>query len=429
LAAGVISDALHQARQQGIGGKMREAGRNVGQNQVGQAAQRQKQVGDDLKEMLDILATRTAHELARLVEKLREAERDLDDLRARQEGLRKKMEEAAKNPDEEKRREELQRLSREQRKLQEEAERFARKLQRLQAEQAGRSAARAGAKMGQAGQEGEQGDAGQAGEAAAQAEKDLDEAQQQLAQRRKQAEVDLALEQLAKIEDALHSLHDRQQEVINETLRLEQIRQTEGKWTRGQALSVRNLARQEEALKDEADSLAEKLKAAQVFHLALKGACGEMQRAGELLDERETGLPTQKAEQNALRRLAQLLESLKPDKPEPGEQQQSGDQQGDPGNQQPGDGIPSLAQLKMLKLMQQDINERTLVLQEAANRQLTPDEQREYTALGEEQTALADLVLNLSKPEESPEDSPENVPDLKPEDLKLEKELLEKLLD
>jgi hypothetical protein len=419
LAAGVIEDALHQSRQQGISGQMRQASQSVEQNQVGQAGQRQQQIGEDLQEMLDTLANRSEHELSRLVRKLREAESDLASLREKQQGLRKKMDEAAKNPDEAERRRELERLSRQQQELQQEAERMARKLERLQAEQASRSTSRASGQMAQAGQQGEQGEAGAASDAAEAAEKDLDEAQQALAERRRQAEVDLAMEQLAKIEDGLRSMHQRQQEVVLETERLESLKRQNGKWTRGQTLSVRDLARQQTALHDETGELTKKLEAAEVFALALKGAAREMFRAVELLEARDTGEVAQAAERNALRRFEQLLESLQPDKPEPGEQQKNAEGQGgEQGGQQqpPGDGIPSLAQLKMLKLLQQEINERTQELQQqfARTSELTPQQQQEYRTLGEEQSQLADLVLNLSKPKDSaPEDDPGALPDLK----------------
>jgi hypothetical protein len=430
LAAGVIDDAVHQARQQGTAGQMRDAARNVEQNQVGQASQNQQQVGQNLQELLDILANRSEHELSRLVKKLREAEQELSGLREKQQGLRKKMEEAAKNPNEEERRRELDRLTREQRNLQEQADRLARKLQRLQAQEASRAASQAGGKMAKAGQQGEQGDADGAQDAAAGAERDLDEAQQALAERRRQAEVDLAMEQLAKIEDGLKSLQQQQVEVIGETERLEQIRESNGNWTRGQLISVRDVGRQQDTLREETDSLAKKLTAAEVFSLALKSAAREMLRAVQQLDNRDTGPTTLAAEQNALRRLEQLLESLKPDKPEPGEKQegkQGEGQQGQQGNQQPQDGIPSLAQLKLLKLMQVEVNLRTKGLQEGLERngKLTPEQLQEYVELSEEQQQLADMVLNLSKPSDKPpEDDPDKLPGLEPKD---KDDLLEKL--
>jgi hypothetical protein len=292
---------------------------------------------------------------------------------------------------------------------------MARKLQRLQAQEAGRAASRAGGKMAQAGQQGEQGDAAGAQEAADAAQRDLDEAQQALAERRREAEVDLAIEQLAKIEDGLKALHVQQQEVIAETERLETIRQSVGKWTRGQLLSVRDLARQEDLLREETEAMAEKLSAAEVFSLALKGAGKEMLRAVHQLQERDTGATTLAAEHNALRRLEQLLDALKPDKPEPGEKQdqQAGEGEGEQGNQPPGDGIPSLAQLKLLKLMQEEVHERTKGLQETLERKgnLTPEQLQEYSQLSEEQTQLADMVLNLSKPSDKPpEDDPGKLP-------------------
>ena len=49
------------------------------------------QVRKRLDELLDILSNRREHELSRLVKKLREAETDLEQLRKRHRGLRKKM--------------------------------------------------------------------------------------------------------------------------------------------------------------------------------------------------------------------------------------------------------------------------------------------------------------------------------------------------
>lgn len=76
----------------------------------------------------------------------------------------------------------------------------------------------------------EQGDSQAADEEAAKAEKDLEEAQQQLARRRRQAEEDLA-RQIARLDDSLKSLHERQKKLIGKTQRLENVRATEGRLT------------------------------------------------------------------------------------------------------------------------------------------------------------------------------------------------------
>ncbi len=415
LAAGVLSDALHRARSQGISGKMRQAGQNTEQNQVGQAGQTQKQVNEDLREVLDILANRRESELSRLVEKLREAERELGDLRRREALLRSKIGEAEKNPDEKQRRRELERLRREQEQLQKEAERFARKLQRLQSQQAGQKVARAGQQMGQASKQAGDGQAGESGESAEQALADLEEAQQQLAQDRQKAETDLAVEQLAKIEDALQGLKGRQETVISETRRLAELRAANGNLTRGQRASLLDLARQESAIETETLELAKKLAAAEVFSLALRGGARDLKLAADLLARQETGQSAMTAEQNALRRFEQLLSTLASDQDKPGGKKKPGGQAGQGGGQQgQQDGIPEIAQLKMLKLMQEEINMRTSDLQERYGKQteLTDIQQREFDNVSQQQGELADLMFNLSKPTKAaPEDDPEKLPD------------------
>ena len=98
--------------------------------------------------------------------------------------------------------------------------------------------------MGQSGRAGQQGDAAEAEQQAEKAEKDLEEAQQQLAQRRRQAEEDLAREQLARLDDSLKSLQS-QAKLILETQSLEQSRIAKRPWTRAQRSTVRDLARQQ----------------------------------------------------------------------------------------------------------------------------------------------------------------------------------------
>ena len=99
LSAATIDDDLHQAQQQGISGQMRQAGGRLEKNQLGQAAQQQAKIAKDLDELMGILSNRREQELTRLAKQLREAEKDLTRIRARQAGLRKQMAAAAKNPD------------------------------------------------------------------------------------------------------------------------------------------------------------------------------------------------------------------------------------------------------------------------------------------------------------------------------------------
>lgn len=420
LAAEAITDALDQARQQGVAGRLREAGTNVERNQIGQAAARQSQSLEDLKDLMDTLANRRETELSRLVKKLRQAEQKLAELSRQQEGLRKQMREAAKNdagkkPDEAERRRELERLSREEKKLEEEVQRFARQLQRLQAEKAGQSVAKAGGKMSQAGDKGQQGDAAAAANSADAAQRDLEEAQQELAKQREQAEADLAQEQLAKLEIALSSMHERQQGLLTETEHYEQLRKQKDRLTRAEALSVSDLARQEQSLADESQDLGKSLVSAEVFKFVLDSAARDMTAASERLNARDTGEPAQRAERSALARIAQVLDAMKSDEKQPPEEK-SGDDGGGKDGQGGGGGVRSMAELKLLKLMQEQLNGRTRELEQTrdATQSLTDAQRHELAALAAEQGRLADLLLNMVQPEEDkPEDSPEKLPTIK----------------
>ena len=421
LAAGAISDALAEAREQAIGGRMRETGRQLGENQLGQAERNQQQIAEQLQDVLDVLANRRERELTRLVKKLREAEQKLAGLREEQEGLRKKWQEAQKLEDSGQRRRELERLSREQRQLQQQAERMARQLERLQAESAGRSMARGGAKMGQSGQQGQQGAGQAAAEQAEAAQKDLDDAQQQLAEARRQAEQDLADEQLARLEDSLKNVEERQQQLLAEVKRYDEIRESQGDLTRPQWISVGDLVREQHGLEAEIGELAEKL-SAKAFQFSLAGIAREMAAAAALVERRQLGPAPQDAMQHALARLKQLIAALKPgqdeEQPQQDDQQAPGGESGAPPGEQ-GDALRLAAELRLIGLMQNEINERTKGLEETRRQtgELTPDERRTYAELSEEQGKLADLLVDLVEADASnPEDDPESLPKVKSEE-------------
>ncbi len=413
LSSATIADGLHHAQERAISGQMRQASGRLENNQLGQAQQQQAKIVKDLEDLASILSNRREQELTRLVKQLREAERELERLRTQQGGLRKQIAAAAAKPDSSENKRQLERLAQQEKQLQEEVARLARKLERLQAEAAGRTAAGAANKMGQAGSSGQQGDAAAAGEQAEKAEKDLEEAQQQLAERRKAAEEDLAREQMAKLEDSLKSLHDRQKKLIAETERLQKLRTAEGRLTRSQASSVHELARGQKTIETETDSLAEKLAVTEVIALALRRACDPMQRAARLLEDQRTDTPTQEAQETARLRLAQLLVAFENKPKADGQGGEGGGGGGGSGGGR-NDGNYVLAQLKLIKILQEDLNGRFHTLAGGDDSTVAG---KELAQVAEEQGKLADLALKLAAPPESnPEDDPEKLPDVRRDD-------------
>lgn len=413
LSSATISDGLHQARQSGISEQMLQSSRQIEQNQMGQAAQQQNRIAKELEDLLATLSNRREQQLGRLAEQLRDSEQQLAKLAEQQAGLRKQFREVRESqasPEERKQR--LERLARQQKQLEEETARLSRRLERLQAEQAGRSTAGAAGKMNQAQSAGRQGNESSAEEQAAQAEKDLEEAQQKLAERRREVEEDLAREQLARLEDSLKSLHQRQEKLIQETQRIENLRATEGRLSRARLSTVNELSRQQRALEVETGEMAERLALTEVLQLALTGAARQMNKAADSLGHRETGSTTQGLQESARQRLANLLTALakSPNSKPGGEQGQEGAGQGG-AKKGRSDGNHALAQLKLLRLLQEDLNQRY----RAASSDAPGDTgARDLAEMAEEQGRLAELTMKLAAPpEENPEDDPEKLPDIR----------------
>ncbi|MEN6449904.1 MAG: hypothetical protein ABFC96_05370 [Thermoguttaceae bacterium] len=400
VAADTMADALDAARRLGVAAEMRTAAGTIERNQMGEAASGQKQIAQDLQEVLDVLANRQA-EAARLVKRLRKLEGDLASLEARQAELNQQMHAASRAPTasgqtDEARRRELQRLARQQEALRLETQRLTRQLERLQSEQAAAAASQAAEQMDRAGQAAAQGNQPQAGKQAAEAEKSLAEARRQLAERVRQAAAELSFEQLARLDDALKHLSRQQQNALEEARRLWGLEQSQGNLTRAQAAAVSDLARLQRSLCDDVARATKQFAGAGAFHLALDTAADEMQTAAGALDRRQLGPPTQEPQGRALRQLELVVEAIKPEPPAKKEEanaDQQGQQQGNRRATPPSNGIPSVAELKLLRLLQVEINVDIERLQGAVGVGKPTDEQvGRYRDLSRRQGRLADIV-------------------------------------
>ncbi len=209
----------------------------------------------------------------------------------------------------------------------------------------------------------------------------------------------MAVEQLARLEDNVKHLRRQQQGALEEARRLRRLEESQGQLTRAQALAALDLARLQHSLQADTARLGQQLTGAGAFALALGGAAADMGRAAESLDRRETGSATQDAQRGAIRRLDLLLEALKPEPPAAQSENAGGGNQG--GQQGPqGDRIQNVAQLKLLKFLQQEINVRTEQLQQAVAAAGKPTEEqlRESAELSRQQGRLADVVLESLQP-------------------------------
>ena len=414
LVAGTLVDALAAARKLAIAGRMRSAAGELSDVRPGPAHQSQQAVLEGLAELLDVLSRRRDAELARTAKSLADAATDLDSLSQRQQALRRELGDAASEPAEAARKRKLERLTPEAKKLAEEVKELARKLERLQARRASQSAGEAAAAMDQSAQAAAADNADQAAEQAATAQDLLEETKRQLQEQIQQAEQDLLREQLARLEQHVAGLIARQKNAIAETDRLTALRgQQQGQLSDPQEATLRGLAAEQRLLAEETKQLGTSLQSAAAFTFSIDRTSQRMLAAADRLDAQDTSAETKSAQEDALAGLMLLEQALKSD--DDGEPMPMDDEppEGGAGQPPPG-GTQSIAELKLVKLMQEEIQRQTAELEKvrAASGQWTEDQARRLADLARDQGKLAEMVARMieaaaEKPEDSLPDLPE----------------------
>jgi hypothetical protein len=413
LVAATLADALDVGRRFAIGGQMRNVAGELGEQRLGPAGQIQQQILVNLKELVDLLTSRRDRELARGLKSLGGSASQLDEISRRHEQLLGELNAAANEKSAEAKSRQLERLAPELKKLAEELGELARKLERLRARRAAEAGKQASGSLGQSGSAAEGRNADDAQKHGEQAKDLLDEAKQELAQQIKQAQQDLQREELARVEQLVQGLVVRQKGVLAEIGRLERLRHKKtGELARPQQVSLRQIASEQRSLADETANVGQSLAQFKAFVLTLDAAQRAMLLTANSLEKGATGSIAVKSADVALARLEQLLEALQPEAGSPMEPQNPPD---GPGGQSPGSQptLQNLAELKLLKLMQESINKRTAELEEARGRtgQLSEEQDREVESLGQEQGQLADRVLEMIQATaERPEDDLGNLP-------------------
>src|SRR5262249_38559138 len=133
------------------------------------------------------------------------------------------------------------------------------------------------------------------------------------------------------------------------------------------------------------------------FGFALKTAAANMQRASRMLMMGQLAAPAQNLERVALTRLEQILMALRSD--EDSSSQNSAPEGQTPGSRRrSGDEVAAnTAELKLLKLLQVSIKQRTVELEADRSKKgvITSEQQQELNVLADEQGRLADMVLGL----------------------------------
>jgi hypothetical protein len=378
---------------------MRAIGGQLVENNVGLAMRKQQQVLDELKKLDHRLSERPEGDLKSTVEKMAAAAQEIDALRKAQETLRKQTQELGSDKSKQTP-QGIERLRKEQSHVREGAEDVARELRRLGTEESSDSAGQAASHMSQAEQQLEQLPTAETQAEQAEAVEELNRAQSALKKSQREAASQLAKESAVRVSDEIAGLVARQKNVIDETKRLDAERAQQSHWTRAQLRFVQNVEHLERQLQDETAKLAERLAPAEAYTFVLRQSAEEIQAAAERLGKRQTDAKTVALESEAWSRLRNVVQALKAQaKPRKSSQQASQgnenqNRENGPNTEPP---VPAVAQLQLLKIVQQDLLRRTGDLDRQRRDTTSAAEVTDELArLTREQGDLAKLIERLA---------------------------------
>ena len=406
-----LKDAFNKAQDAGLDNDMQKAGDELSKNQLSQAKADQKKAENELQQMVKHFEESRENDLDELSKKLAEKQKELEELAKEQDELQKKIKKAEEAKDEK----ELERLGKKEKELAQKTKEVAEQLTRLGAERSGQAAAEAAAAMDQAADKLEKGQKPEDEDAALERLKD---AQDEVDQARQDAQDELEREQQARIAEDVQGLKDRQ-ESLNQDVKRIRDDLAKKKASRPLLISLGNLSDPQKGLADETEALAKKeLAGAPVLLRLMKRAAESMNDSADRLrkdakpDVASVEDEAIRAGKDASHRLDLVLGALKSDDPAlpaPGGQQ-AGQPAGPPGGpasdpgQQP-DSVPPLAQLKVLRTMQKEVNDRTAAFQKDHPDPSKYDdkEKTELQDIRKEQQDVIDLLEDFRHPPEAGE--------------------------
>ena len=398
--------ALRLARQLAISANMREAARDLDVNRIGQALTRETQIADDLQQIVAALGD-DGRGSDRIADQLREAEKRLAAVREQAAALREEIAQIEREVAATDRVQQLSQLTGAQQSLQQEIDQLARQLERLQAADAGRSARNAVERLkSQSDHDANQTTAQQPATSSTvqQAENDLEQAAQQLAEHRRQIENDLALELLRHVQDVLGTMINRQERVIQDTIELAAARKRMESPEATSGLAAKTIAGEERDLARIAGELGRGLAQLRTVQISLEETQLRLAAAAERLEAGDVGPAAQQAEQHVLARLEAMLQAFAQTASEASSQSAPAGTASNASTSQPPQRRPTLEllEVKILRMLQVDLNARTQAFRDRiahANAPRQDSEQAEQaleaSGLQAEQRRLAELVHEL----------------------------------
>ena len=205
------------------------------------------------------------------------------------------------------------------------------------------------------------------------------------------------------------ALRARAQSTHEETVRLEQLRVTQGKWTRSQLKSLQQTADSQRDIAQSCEQAGKQLGSTGILGLCIELATGHFQTAATLLDERNAGSQPQTQQLAGIQLLDQFIASLSspPSQSPPPEQNNSEHEQPNLKSQSPGASPLMAAEVRLLLKMQEDVLTRTRVLAglKSSGQSLTDEQISELHHLRDRQKRLVQTARAMIGHQKSTRDT------------------------
>jgi hypothetical protein len=405
--AGRVADAIDLSRSLNIAMSMQQAAADVRENRVSRALELEKKIAADLAQVLKLLRNEGERQTEQLVDKLKEAEQKLAALRHELSNLRQQIAQNERTPNAADA-DQMRQFAKEQQALKRNIEQLARELDRLQAADAGKSAQDAANQLenrsSKQNNQNQNAARPSSSNQVQKAEQNLERAAQQLAARQQQLEDDLATEFVRRFQNELTQMVERQQRVIKRTVELDTARKPAA-LSAEQSKTLGDLATDERQLAEQAKEHSELLFGLGAVRVSLEDAERRLAAAEKLLVGGQSGTATQRAEQLALTRLEAMMQAFSQTANEADKKPDANNPPPPPGagkNEEQPQRRPTfeLLEVKMLRILQADLNERTRDHERrAAGADGKPDPKatldEEARELSAEQGRLAELVQKM----------------------------------
>ena len=409
-----FAEMAKRLSDQSVAATMRGISEDLRRNHVQSATDAQQKLIESLETLRKELEQDRAQTAKNEVDGLRKAIADTTALSQKQDELRRRTESLSGPTADGQRAAEAEELMKLQKEIEQQTSELTQRLRReLHAESAS-ATKRASDRMREATQTLEQDQVTQSLERQTEALDDLGQAQESLDEELQDATQRADQERLNAVGQLVIALLERAHSTREDTIRLEELRLTQGKWTRSQLKSVQGVADSQRDVATSTQQAGEELGSTGVMGLCLNMAMEHFNAAAKRLDERDAGALTQADQRAGETLLEQFISSLpSTQKPSPPQQNPEGQPppDGDPDDPQKSTSPLLAVEVRLLLRMQEELLTRTRRLADLKSNghDLTADQLAELRQLRDRQKKLVETARSMLGNEAQP-DTSEGVP-------------------